>query len=112
MITETITRDVAEAQVSDDCQVELWVGELRKNRIATLTPTQAHILAAELIDAAERADEAAEERRHEHEPAAFDVQHIHPECVAGKCGNCDAVMLTVNDEWVPCDHHCHERTAA
>lgn len=83
MITENITRDVAEAQVSDDCRVELWVAELRKNRIATLTPTQAHILAAELVAAAERADDAAEELRHIHEPAAFDVQHISPDCRDG-----------------------------
>ena len=107
MITENITRDVAEAQVSDDCNVELWVAELRKNRVATLTPTQAHMLAAELVAAAERADDAAEELRHIHEPAAFDVLNVHPECVAGKCGNCDGETMADDDSMVPCEHHCH-----
>lgn len=77
MITEDITREVAEAQVTDDCRVQVW---LRKRRKATLTPSQARALSAELLRAAAEAERAAEDLRHEHEPAAFDlasVDHCH-----------------------------------
>lgn len=129
MITEDITLEVAEAQVSDLCQVELWVGDLRRHRTAALTPTQARALAAELIRAAGEAERAAEELRHEHEPAAFDYgvlinpltiegsfiipeRYVHPECVAGKCGNCDGETMAADDSMVPCEHHCHGKAAA
>ena len=108
MIEEQHIRFVAAADVTDDCRVEV---QLRKPRQA-LTPTQARELAAEIVRAAGYAERAAEELRHEHEPAAFDVLEVHPECVAGKCGNCDGQTLTIADEWVPCAHHCHGRSAA
>lgn len=129
MITEDITRDVADAYVSDLCLVELWIADLRKTRTAALTPSQALELAARLTRAAGEAERAAEELRHEHEPAAFDRavsvsgvvvegsftipdRQIHPECVVGKCGNCDGETMAADDSTVPCEHHCHGRTAA
>lgn len=72
MITEEIVRDVAEAMVSDDCRVELYVEELRKNRSATLTASQARELAAELVRAAEEAERGAAELLRDVEPAEFD----------------------------------------
>lgn len=112
MITEDITRDVAEAQVSDDCRVQLWVGDLRHNRTAMLTASQARLLAAELIRGAREAERAAAELVRPITQSGFDMDYVHPECIAGKCSNCDGETLTVDDAWVPCDHHCHREAAA
>lgn len=105
MITRDVQEDIASADFTDDCRVKIW---LRK-RVTKLTIAEAKALRSELDRAIAEAERGAEELRHEHEPAAFDVQHIHPECVAGKCDNCDGQTLTITDEWVQCGHHCHGR---
>lgn len=72
MITQEVVHDVAEAQVSDDCAVELWVADLRKHRSATLSPAQARELAAELVRAADEAERGAGELVHEYELMGFE----------------------------------------
>lgn len=106
MIEREEIRFVAAADWTDDCRIRV---ELRK-RSTTLTIAEAKALRSELDRAIAEAERGADDLRHEHEPAAFDVQHIHPECAAGKCGNCDGQTLTITDEWVLCAHHCHGRT--
>lgn len=112
MIEREEIRFVAAADWTDDCRVKIW---LRK-RVTKLTIAEAKALRYELDVAIAEASIGADDLRHEHEPAAFDLatleRHIHPECVAGKCGNCDGQTLTITDEWVPCAHHCHGRTGA
>jgi len=115
MISEDITRDVAEAQVSDDCRVELWVADLRKNRTAMLTPSQARGLADELVRAAGYAEKAADELRHEHEPAAVDlIELMSPDCRAGKhpAGWQDMAWSDALDTEVPCECPCHTEAGA
>lgn len=108
MITRDVQEDIAEVDFTDDCRVKLW---LRKRRM-TLTIAEARLLRAELDAAIAEAAKGADELLHEHELAAVDVLHVHPECAAGKCGNCEGFTLTVTDVWVPCDHGCHEAVAA
>ncbi|UGS27600.1 hypothetical protein K8F61_05270 [Microbacterium resistens] len=108
MIEEEHIRFVAAADVTDDCRVE---AEMRKRR-QTLTASQARQFAAELVRAAGEAESAAAELVRPVAVARFDVEHVHPECIAGKCGNCDGEVLTLTDEWVPCAHQCHEDGAA
>lgn len=105
MIERQVIEFVAAADFTDDCRIRL---QLRKP-VAKLTISEAKALRSELDRAIAEAERGADELRHEHDPAAFDVQHIHPECVAGKCGNCDGLTLTITDEWVQCGHHCHGR---
>lgn len=104
MIEREVIEFVAAADWTDDCRIRL---ELKK-RVAKLTIAEAKAFRSELDRAIAEAERGADELRHEHDPAACDVQHIHPECVAGKCGNCDGQTLTIADEWVPCAHQCHE----
>lgn len=108
MIEREEIRFIAAADYTDDCRV---VVELRKPRM-TLTITEAKALRTELDAAITEAVRGADALMAPAEPAAFDVTAVHPECVAGKCGNCDGRTLTIADEWVPCAHHCHERSAA
>lgn len=108
MIEREEIRFIAAADWTDDCRVRI---ELRK-RTMTLTIAEAKALRSELDVAIAEACIGADDLRHEHEPSAFDVIHVHPECAAGKCGNCDGQTLTITDEWVPCAHLCHGRTAA
>ena len=108
MIEREEIRFVAAADWTDDCRIRV---EMRK-RVTKLTISEAKALRSELDTAIAEAERAADELRHDHEPAAFDVQHIHPECVAGKCSNCDGQTLTITDDWVPCTHVCHGRNAA
>ena len=108
MIEREEIRFVAAADWTDDCRVRI---ETRK-RTMKLTIAEAKALRSELDVAIAEASIGAGDLRHEHTPAAFDVQHIHPECVARKCGNCDGQTLAITDEWVPCAHLCHERSAA
>lgn len=116
-IEETITRFVAAADWTDECAVLL---STRKKR-TKMTPAEAVTLAGELIGAASAALDAARDALHPIEPSGFDLvgggitftpQHVHPECVAGKCGNCDGQVLTIDDEWAPCTHACHKAAAA
>lgn len=47
-------------------------------------------------------------RTHTAAAHAFDVDWaIHPECAAGKCGNCDGETMDARDQMVPCTHRCH-----
>lgn len=112
MIEREEIRFVAAADFTDDCRVKIW---LRK-RVTKLTIAEAKALRSELNVAIAEASIGADDLRHEHEPAAVDLASvavsIHPECVAGKCGNCEGQTLTITDEWVPCAHHCHGRTGA
>lgn len=123
MIEEEHIRFVAAADVTDDCRVE---AEMRKRR-QTLTATQARDFAAELVRAAKEAERAAFELARPGEPAGFDLlgsldeaierartaeKFTHPECAAGKCGYCDGQLLSIDDRWVPCSHHCHTPGAA
>lgn len=108
MIEREVIEFVAAADFTDDCRIRL---ELKK-RVTKLTIAEAKALRSELDLAIAEASRGADELRQEHEPAAFDVQHIHPECAAGKCGNCDGQTLTITDEWVPCAHPCHTTGAA
>lgn len=114
MITEDITRDVADAQVNDLCMVEVWVADLRKNRVATLTPSQAVALSVELARAALEASEAAEELLHVHEPASFDVAILSPDCGAGeKHRACIGTAWDMGrDELTNCTCECHPQDGA
>lgn len=114
MITEDITREVADAQVSDLCQVELWVADLSEDAVATLTPSQAVALSVELARAALEASKAAEELLHEHEPASFDVAILSPDCGAGnKHRACIGTAWDMGrDELTNCTCECHEGSAA
>lgn len=109
MIEREVIQFVAAADWTDDCRVRV---ELKK-RITKLTPTEARAFRTELDAAISEAEKAAEELRHEHQPARFDVIPVHPECVAGKCANCDGQTMAADDSMVPCEHFCHtEETAA
>ena len=108
MIEREVIEFVAAADWTDDCRIRV---ELKK-RVSKLTIAEAKAFRSELDVAIAEAEKGADELRHEHEPAAFDLAAIHPECVAGKCGNCDGQTLTITDEWVPCDHLCHGRSVA
>lgn len=109
MITENITRDVADAHVSDDCRVEVYVADLRKHRSALLTASQARELAARLIRAAAEAEDAAEEMRHEYQPLACELTPpISPDCASGKCAACIGTAWDMDrDELTNCGHDCH-----
>ena len=107
MIEREVIEFVAAADWTDDCRIRI---QLRKP-VTKLTISEAKAFRSELDTAIAEAERAADDLRREHEPAAFDVQHIHPECVAGKCSNCDGQTLTITDEWVPCAHVCHGRNA-
>ena len=112
MIEREEIRFVAAADWTDDCRIRI---EMRK-RVTKLTIAEAKVLRSELDVAIAEASIGADDLRHEHEPAAVDLAtvavSIHPECVAGKCGNCEGQTLAITDEWVPCAHHCHGRSAA
>ncbi len=77
-------RFVAAADVTDDCLVEV---QLRKRR-QTMTPEQAFLLAVELTRSAMHATKAADELRHEHGPAAFDLIEVVYCGDAGSAGYC------------------------
>jgi len=110
MIEEEHIRFVAAADVTDDCRVSI---ELRKAR-QTLTPSQAVALSVELARAAMEASEVAEELLHVHEPAAFDVAILSPDCVSGK--HAPACIGTAwdmgKDQLTNCTCECHEGCAA
>lgn len=112
MIEETVTREVASAEVTDDCLVELW---LRKPRLR-LVSDQARGLARELYHAAWEADRASVELLHPVKPARFDMVPEtlkSPDCRDGKHQAC------VGDAWSPaedaqtlCECSCHWDTIA
>ena len=107
-IEETLTRFVAAADWTDDCRVIVRV----RRKSTLLSAAEARELAQELLQAAWNAEDAAADAVHPVEASRFDTEHLHPECIAGKCGNCDGEVLTLTDEWVPCAHLCHEDGAA
>jgi len=107
MIEREEIRFVGAADWTDDCRIRI----VMRKRVTKLTIAEAKALRSELDVAIAEASIGAGDLRHEHEPAPFDVIHVHPECVAGKCGNCDGQTLTITDEWVPCAHHCHGRNS-
>lgn len=105
MIEEEHIRFVAAADVTDDCRVEVL---LRKRRKATLTASQARQLAAELVRSAGEAERAADELRHEHEPASFDVAIFSPDCRDGKHLACHGdTWDVVRDQEATCACTCH-----
>jgi len=108
MIEREVIEFVAAADWTDDCRIRV---ELKK-RVTKLTIAEAKAFRVELDAAIAEASKGAEELRHDHVPASFDIAAIHPECVAGKCGNCDGQTLTITDEWVLCAHHCHGRSGS
>lgn len=114
MISEDITRDVAEAQVSDDCRVELWVADLAEDAVATLTPSQAIALGNELARAAQEAERAAEELLGERPPSSFDVAILSPDCAAGgKHRACIGTAWDLDkDELTNCTCECHAKDGA
>jgi hypothetical protein len=118
MIEEQQTRFVAAADYTDECRVDV---RMRRKHM-DISAAQAREFARELVEAAELAESAAESAVRRVEPFAMDMlgdfsvavglspvpeTFLHPECVAGKCGNCDGNVLSIDDRWVPCSHHCH-----
>lgn len=103
MIEREVIEFVAAADWTDDCRVAV---QMRKRR-QLFTISEAKAFRSEFDRAIAEAERGADELWREHEPAAFDLQHIHPECVAGKCGNCDGETMAADDSMVPCEHHCH-----
>lgn len=69
MIEREVIEFVAAADWTDDCRIRI---ELAK-RVTKLTPTEARAFRAELDAAIAEAERGAEELRHEHEPAPFDL---------------------------------------
>lgn len=123
MIEETVTRVVIDVDWTDECTVVLRTPKQRKR--TELTAAQAIELAGYLVEAAEAALSAAGEAVRPVEPAAIDLlgalddaigrarqqrAAIHPECVAGKCDNCDGQTMAPDDSMVPCEHPCHWET--
>lgn len=112
MIEREVIEFVAAADWTDDCRIRVEV----KKRVTKLTIAEAKAFRRELDVAIAEASIGADDLRHEHEPAAFDLLtltvHVHPECVSGKCGNCDGETMAADDSMVPCEHHCHRRAAA
>lgn len=108
MIEREVIEFVAAADWTDDCRVRV---ELRK-RVTKLSIEEAVLFRAELDAAIAEAQRGADQLRHEHELAAVDRIGIavHPECVAGKCGNCDGETMAADDSMVPCEHSCHWET--
>lgn len=78
MIDREVIEFVAAADWTDDCRIRV---ELKK-RTTKLTISEAKALRSELDMAIAEAEKAADELRHEHQPAAFDVIPIHPEKMA------------------------------
>ncbi|PRB01780.1 hypothetical protein CQ044_16670 [Microbacterium sp. MYb64] len=74
MISETVTHDLASAEVTDDCRVELWTDAPN----TYLFPASARDLAAELVRAADEADKASAELLHNVIPAKFDERPWTP----------------------------------
>ena len=68
MVSETITREVAAAEVTDDCLVEV---RLRRRRLS-LFPASAREFAAEVLRAADEAEKASAELFRNVVPARFD----------------------------------------
>lgn len=110
MIEREEIRFVAAADWTDDCRVRV---ELRK-RVMNLTLTEARAFLAEFAAALGEAEHAFGELHREVVPAAIDrlssAYAIHPECAAGKCGNCDGETMAADDSMVPCEHPCHWET--
>lgn len=104
---------IAAVEVNDDYRVELRTDR----KLTDYTPDEADKLADELIEAA---SEARRKFTADH-PVGIRPLHahgfdadgpVHPECRAGKCGNCDGVAMNGRDEWVPCTHGCHDTEGA
>jgi hypothetical protein len=113
MITEDITREVAEAEVTDDCRVSIFVADLSEKDVAVLTASQARLLAAELTRAAGEAERAAEELLGEREPARFDVAILSPDCRDGKDAACVGTAWDVAaDRLTDCGCDCHAKAGA
>lgn len=107
MVSETITREVAAAEVTDDCMVEV---RLRRPRLS-LFPASAREFAAEVLRAADEADRASAELLHPVTPAKFDTAAISPDCRDGKHLACtgDAWDRAADHE-TSCDCTCHWTT--
>lgn len=114
MITEDITREVAEAEVTDDCRVSLFVADLSEEAVAVLTPSQAIALGNELARAAQEAERAAEELLGERPQSSFDVAILSPDCGAGeKHRACIGTAWDMGrDELTNCTCECHGAEAA
>lgn len=78
MIEREVIEFVAAADWTDDCRIRV---ELRK-RVTKLTIAEAKALRSELDVAIAEASIGADDLRHEHEPAPFDIIAIHPEKMA------------------------------
>lgn len=74
MIEREEIRFVAAADWTDDCRVKIW---LRK-RVTKLTIAEAKALRSELDVAIAEASIGADDLRHEHEPAPFDMVGVKP----------------------------------
>ncbi|WP_114587767.1 hypothetical protein [Microbacterium arborescens] len=119
-ITIQVEMPVVDVEVTDDYTVAVTVTDplTHVTAVVALTPAQA----SELIDMLTAAKAAAVSKYWEDRGAltpikahGFDTDGpVHPECRAGKCGNCDGQTMNGRDEMVPCTHGCHntERAAA
>ncbi|ALJ20396.1 hypothetical protein [Microbacterium sp. No. 7] len=115
-IETEIVVTIATVDVADDYRIEVTVTDIDHwglESTVALTWGQAEQLIGELQRALVDAEAALREDRPESVSHGFDADGpVHPECVAGKCGNCDGQVLTVHDTWAPCGHPCHTAGAS
>jgi len=115
-IEAEITVELVRVEVSDTYQVEVTIRDALTGANATVSLSWSQT--QDLIDELQRSvGEAVSAFWEDQEKPAtvhgFDVEWpMHPECVAGKCGNCDGRTLCADDEWRSCTHRCHAEAAA
>lgn len=105
----SITRFVAAADWTDESTVVL---RMRKKKRTEMTPEQAILLAAELVEAAGEALLAAAQAVRDVEPVAVDligIGRMSPDCAAGKhpASWLDMAWSDELDTEVPCECPCH-----